>query len=58
MANIRKELNDILKKNDISEEEFCKMIGISHNSFKVLTVSTKEPPKWIKSFMLAYGLKK
>jgi len=52
------EFYEILDANGMTVEEFCKEIEISPQSFQVLTVSTKKPPRWIKSFLIANSFKK
>ena len=48
----------ILEKNKKLPQDFCKEIGLPYESFKVMTVSTKETPKWIKAFLYGNKLKK
>jgi transcriptional regulator with XRE-family HTH domain len=48
---------ETLKKEGISRKEFAEAIGITAGSFYVLTTKP-EAAKWIKSFNLAYSIKK
>ena len=52
-----KEFNEILKKNNLTSDDFCKEIGINPKSFQVMTVSTAKTPKWVKAFVLGSKMK-
>ena len=49
---------DILKKENLSSQDFSKEIGINHRSFRTLTTKGSKIPRWIKSFIFGYKLGK
>ncbi len=48
---------EILENNNKTVLQFCKEIELPYTSFQVMTVSTKNTPRWIKAFLYASEIK-
>ena len=53
-----KEFKDILAENNETTRYFAKELGMTYESFKVMTSSNRKVPKWVTSFLMGYNMSK